>query len=72
MTFLDTCRRRDNLLLDSVYYSTQVWGALNDCWKGFKIAKSEWDMKNMFYYGIRRLQRELEDLYKNSHSLEYY
>jgi hypothetical protein len=30
--------------------------------KGFKIAKSEWDMKNMFHYakGIRRLQRELK------------
>ncbi|MGC1931225.1 MAG: hypothetical protein WA667_19825 [Candidatus Nitrosopolaris sp.] len=56
-----TSRRRDNVLLDSGYYSTQAWGALNKCWKGFKIAKSEFDMKNMFHYakGIRRLQWEL-------------
>ena len=53
--------RRDNVLLDSGYYSTTAWGAFK-CWKGFKIAESEWDMKNMFYYakGIRRLQRELK------------
>lgn len=57
-----TSKRRDNVLLDSGYYSTTAWGALNKCWKGFKIAKSEFDMKNMFYYakGIRRLQRELK------------
>jgi hypothetical protein len=56
-----TTRRRDNVLLDSGHYSTQAWGALNKCWKGFKIAKSEFDMKNMFYYakGIRKFQREL-------------
>ncbi|MFY9871991.1 MAG: hypothetical protein WAK17_19955 [Candidatus Nitrosopolaris sp.] len=37
-------------------------GALNKCWKGFKIAKSEFDTNNMFHYakGIRRLQRELK------------
>ncbi|MFZ0512686.1 MAG: hypothetical protein WAM14_13855 [Candidatus Nitrosopolaris sp.] len=28
------------ILLDSGHYSTQGWGALNKCWKGFKIAKS--------------------------------
>jgi hypothetical protein len=57
-----TSRRRDSVLLDSGHYSTTAWGALNKCWKGFKIAKSEWDMKNMFHYakGIRRLQRELK------------
>jgi hypothetical protein len=57
-----TSRRRDSVLLDSGHYSTQAWGALNKCWKGFKIGKSEFDMKNMFHYakGIRRLQRELK------------
>ena len=56
-----TSRRRDSVLLDSGHYSTTAWGALNKCWKGFKIAKSEFDMNNMFHYakGIRRLQREL-------------
>ena len=56
-----TSRRKDSVLLDSGHYSTKAWGALNKWWKGFKIAKSEWDMKNMFHYakGIRRLQREL-------------
>jgi hypothetical protein len=41
---------------------TQADGdALNKCWNGFKIAKSEFDMKNMFHYakGIRKFQREL-------------
>jgi hypothetical protein len=35
-------------------YSVKI-EALNKCWKGYKIAKSEWDMK-MFHYakGIRR------------------
>jgi hypothetical protein len=57
-----TSRRRDSVLLDSGYYSTAAWGALNKCWTGFKIAKSEFDTKNMFHYakGIRRLQRELK------------
>ena len=57
-----TSRRRDSVLLDSGHYSTQAWGALNKSWKGFKIAKSEWDMKNMFHYakGIRKFQRELK------------
>ena len=56
-----TTRRMDNVLLDSGHYSTQAWGALNKCWKGFKIAKSEFDMKKMFYYakGVRKFQREL-------------
>jgi hypothetical protein len=57
-----TSRRRDSVLLDSGHYSTTAWDALNKCWKGFKIAKSEFDTKNMFHYakGIRRLQRELK------------
>jgi hypothetical protein len=57
-----TSRRRDSVLLDSGHYSTRAWGALNKCWKGFKIAKSEFDMKKMFHYakGIRRLQGELK------------
>jgi hypothetical protein len=54
-----TSRRRDIVLLDSGHYSTQPWGALNKCWKGFNIAKSEFDIKNMFHYakGIRRPTR---------------
>jgi hypothetical protein len=39
-----TSRRSDNVLLDSGHYSTQAWGALNKFWKGFEIAKSEFDM----------------------------
>jgi hypothetical protein len=57
-----TSIRRDSVLLDSGHYCTTAWGALNKCWKGFKIAKSEFNTKNMFHYakGIRRLQRELK------------
>jgi hypothetical protein len=38
-----TSRRTDSVLLDSGYYSTTAWGALNKCWKGFKIAKASGD-----------------------------
>ena len=57
-----TSKRRDNVLLDSGYFSTQTWSGLNKCWKGFKIAKAEWDTKKMEYYakGIRKFQRELK------------
>ncbi|MDP9286737.1 MAG: hypothetical protein M3P08_00855 [Thermoproteota archaeon] len=35
---------------------------MRKCWKGYKIAKSEGDTKNMDYYakGIRKFQRELK------------
>jgi hypothetical protein len=48
--------RRDGILLDSGFYDTETWGGLRKCWKGFKIAKSDGDTKNMEYYanGIRR------------------
>jgi hypothetical protein len=54
--------RRDGVLLDSGFYDTETWGDLRKCWKGFKIAKSDGDMKNMEYYakGIRKFQRELK------------
>ena len=54
--------RRDGVLLDSGFYDTETWGGLRKCWKGFKIVKSDWDMKKMEYYakGIRKFQRELK------------
>jgi len=54
--------RRDGILLDSGFYDTETWGGLRKCWKGFKIAKSDGDTKNMEYYanGIRKFQRELK------------
>jgi hypothetical protein len=53
--------RRDKICLDSGYNNTETWGALKKCWKGYKIAKSESDYKNMEYYanGIRKFEREL-------------
>ena len=53
--------RRDKIYLDSGYPDTETWGALKKCWKGYKIAKSEFDYKNMEHYaeGIRKFQREL-------------
>jgi hypothetical protein len=56
-----TSRRRDNFLLDNGFYSTQAWGALRKCWRGFKIAKSEIDTRDILYYakGVRKFQREL-------------
>ena len=54
--------RRDAILLESGYYDTETWGGLRKCWKGFKIAKSDWETKKMEYYakGIRKFQRELK------------
>jgi hypothetical protein len=54
--------RRDGILLDSGFYDTETRGGLRKCWKGFKIAKSDWDTKKMEYYakGIRKFQRELK------------
>ena len=56
------CTRKDGILLDSGFYDTETWGGLRKCWKGYKIAKSEGDTKNMEYYakGIRKFQRELK------------
>ena len=55
------CTRKDRILLDSGYYDTETWGGLRKCWKGFRIAKVEGDIKKMEYYskGIRKFQREL-------------
>jgi hypothetical protein len=41
------CTRKDGILLDSGFYDTETWGGLRKCWKGYKIAKSDGDAKNM-------------------------
>jgi len=40
----------------TIYYTTQAQGALKKCWKGFSIANSKGDHKNMRYYaeGVRK------------------
>jgi len=44
-----------------MYYTTQAWRVLQKCWKGYKIAKGQDDVKKMKYYaeGIRKAQKEL-------------
>jgi len=44
-----------------MYFTTQAWTVLHKCWKGFKIAKDQDDVKKMRYYaeGIRKGQKEL-------------
>ena len=44
-----------------MYYTTQAWSVLQKCWKGYKIAKGQDDVKKMKYYaeGIRKTQKEL-------------
>jgi hypothetical protein len=44
-----------------MYYTTQAWAVLHECWKGYKIAKGQDDVKRMKYYadGIRKAQKEL-------------
>jgi hypothetical protein len=44
-----------------MYYTTQTWRVLQKCWLGFKIAKSQGDVKKMKYYakGLRKAQKEL-------------
>lgn len=48
-------------LSGTIYYDTQAHGALKKCWKGFIIANSKRDMKNMRYYaqGVRKFQKQL-------------
>jgi hypothetical protein len=57
-----TYTRKDSKILESGFSDSQAWGALDKCWTGYKIAKSEFDAKKMKYYakGIRKFQRELE------------
>jgi len=57
-----TYKRKDSKIFESGFSDTQAWGALDKCWTGYKIAKSEWDAEKMKYYakGIRKFQRELE------------
>ena len=45
----------------NMFYTTQAWAVLSKCWKGYKIAKGQDDLKKMKYYaqGIRKAQREL-------------
>jgi hypothetical protein len=57
-----TYTRKDSKILESGFSDSQAWGALDKCWTGYKIAKSELDAKRMKYYakGIRKFQRELD------------
>ena len=57
-----TYTRKDSKILESGFSDSQAWGALDKCWTGYKIAKSEFDEKKTKYYakGIRKFQRELE------------
>ncbi len=57
-----TYTRKDSKILESGFSDSQGWGALDKCWTGYKIAKSDFDAKKMKYYakGIRKFQRELE------------
>jgi hypothetical protein len=45
----------------NMYYTTQAWVVLHKCWKGYKIAKDQDDLKKMKYYAerIRKAQNEL-------------
>jgi hypothetical protein len=44
-----------------LFYTTQAWAVLQKCWKGYKIAKGQDDLKKMKYYaeGIRKAQKEI-------------
>ena len=48
----------------TIYYTTQAQGALKKCWKGFIIANSKRDMKNMRYYaqGVRKKHEKVKNL----------
>ena len=49
------------VILPSLYYTNQTYGALNKCWLGFVIAKEhgEWDKLEMYARRIRKLERQL-------------
>jgi hypothetical protein len=48
-------------MLNSGYYENETWGALHKCWKGYVIAKNNFEQKKMVMYAtrIQKLQREL-------------
>lgn len=47
--------------VDGSFYETQAWGALEKCWRAFKIANSKGDIKNVIHYaeGVRKFQKQL-------------
>src|ERR1051325_6824527 len=47
--------------LKSGYYENQVWGALEQSWKGYKIAKNKGEDDKMETY-VRRIQERQHDL----------
>jgi hypothetical protein len=53
--------RKDRNLIYSGFYDTETWSGLCKCWKGYKIAKAEFDTVRMEYYaeGIRKFARQL-------------
>lgn len=63
--------RRDKICLDSGYYDTETWGALKKCWRGYKIAKSESDYKNMEYYAKGIATRQVKGLEGHEHSSDF-
>src|SRR5919205_2197821 len=48
-------------LLDSFFYDSQTWDALDKAWKGYVIAKNKYEYDRMEYYAsvIQKLQNEL-------------
>jgi hypothetical protein len=45
-----TYTRKDSRILESGFSVPQAWGALDKCWTGYKIAKSDFDAKKMKNY----------------------
>jgi hypothetical protein len=48
-------------LLESGWYDTQTWGALNKAWVGYVIAKNKGEYDQQIHYAsiIQKLQKEL-------------
>jgi hypothetical protein len=48
-------------MLNSGYFENETWGALHKCWKGYVIAKNNFEQKKIVMYAtrIQKLQREL-------------
>jgi hypothetical protein len=52
---------KHGIILDSAWYDTQTWGALQKAWIGYVIAKNKGEYDKLIHYAsiIRKLQTEL-------------
>ena len=47
-------------ILPSGFFEGQIWGAVDKCWLGFKIAQEkEWDKTDLYAKRIQSIEKDL-------------